>query len=261
MRKLFRTEYFTTVNSTNDICRERASRGEADGYIAIASAQTGGRGRRGRTFFSPDGSGLYMSILYRPSELSTSLAPRLTTAAAVATAEVLEEISGRQSLIKWVNDIYMDGRKVSGILTEAEISPDGKTLSYAVIGIGINLYRPEDGFPEEIRDSAGSVFEEEVYGSSRSSDRTELAVRIAERLYDLLRDIEEEKPSYTAEYRRRCFVTGRCITVIRPGREPEAATALEIDKECRLLVRYTDGRSEWLSSGEVSIRQQQPDTP
>ena len=128
----------------------------ADSY---AGMQTQGRGRLGRSFFSPSDSGLYMSILLRP-DMAAADAVKITTAAAVSVALAVEKVSDQKPDIKWVNDIYINGRKICGILTEASFSMESGGLDCAVLGIGVNTYEPEGGFPEAIRDIAGPIFHE-----------------------------------------------------------------------------------------------------
>lgn len=266
-------DVFDTVDSTNTVCLKRASDGDRRTYAAVAGGQTRGRGRRGRSFFSPDGTGLYMSILLRPSGLAADQAVRFTTVAAVAVSEAIEAVSGREASVKWVNDIYVGGRKACGILTEASFNPEDGTLDYAVVGIGINVYEPHGGFPEEIRERAGAlagpVQMQDQSGTGHVSNtvienggRNRLAAEILSRFFSYLDEnlapaatsAADPVPRYAAEYRRRCFVIGRDVDVLKAGSEPRQAHVLGVDDECRLEVRYTDGTVEALSSGEISIR-------
>lgn len=253
-------DVFDTVDSTNTVCLKRASSGKAGTYAAIAGGQTQGRGRRGRSFFSPGSTGLYMSILLRPSALGADQAVKFTTIAAVAVSEAIEAVSGKAASIKWVNDIYVEGRKACGILTEASFNPEDATLDYAVVGIGINVYEPEGGFPEDIRVRAGSISgsspEKVVANGGRNRLAAEILVRFFSYLtqsFTPLTDAQGDLPLYVNEYRRRCFVTGMDVDVIKAGSEPVRAHVLGIDDECRLIVRYEDGTEEALSSGEISI--------
>ena len=116
------------VSSTNTMLREKANEEIPEGYVIIANGQTEGRGRRGRSFYSPVDTGIYLSILLRPKEIATNELTNLTSMAAVAACETIEEVSGQTPGIKWVNDIYIGGRKVSGILTEASISMETEQL-------------------------------------------------------------------------------------------------------------------------------------
>ena len=127
--------------------------------MLVAESQTAGRGRLGRSFHSPVGTGLYMSILLRPT-FSAERALFITTAAAVAVCRAIEQETGLKPQIKWVNDIYLHEKKICGILTESSINFETKGLKWAVLGIGLNLSEPEGGFPEEIRSVAGALFAE-----------------------------------------------------------------------------------------------------
>ena len=262
-------DVFDTVDSTNTVCLKRASDGDRRTYAAVAGGQTRGRGRRGRSFFSPDGTGLYMSILLRPSGLSADQAVKFTTIAAVAVSEAIEAVAGKTASIKWVNDIYVEGRKACGILTEASFNPEDGTLDYAVVGIGINVYEPQGGFPEDIRDRAGALAGPVngtcTLGINRvleNGGRNRIAAEIISRFFSYLDEgfapaaasVTDPAPRYAAEYRRRCFVIGMDVDVLKAGAEPQQAHVLGLDDECRLKVRYSDGTEETLSSGEISIQ-------
>ncbi len=228
--------------STNHTARQLATTfgGEA---LIVARTQSGGRGRMGRSFFSPEG-GLYMSLLLRP-EMSPSEAITLTTAAAVAVCRVIDSMTGQRCEVKWVNDVYLRGRKVCGILSESEIA-DGK-LSYAVLGIGVNLVPPEGGFPEDIKNRAGAVFDH----IEKDADNA-----LAAGIVNEFMRIYKGGGSHLDEYRQRSFLIGREVDVMRiADGERRPATAVAIDDECRLIVRYHDGSEEALGSGDVSVRE------
>lgn len=233
------------VTSTNAVLKQAAADGAREGTVIVAAEQTAGRGRFARSFFSPGDSGVYFSILLRP-QVTADAAVLITTAAAVAVAEAAEALSGRKADIKWVNDVLIDNKKICGILTEAALNLESGTLDYAVLGIGVNVYEPEGGFPKEIKDKAGAVFE------NRGNDlRSRLAAEIISRFlgyYDCLSD-----KTFLASYRRRCIVLNREITVIS-GSTSRNARALGIDDRCRLHVKYADDTEDYLSSGEISIR-------
>ena len=256
-----KVDVFTSTDSTNNVCKNKAAEGIPDGYVAVSANQTAGRGRRGRSFYSPSGTGLYLSILLRPEGISARESLMFTTMAAVAVCEAIEEVSGKDTGIKWVNDIIMDGRKVCGILTEASFDLESGTLDYAVVGIGINVFTPEGGFPEEIRNIAGAIYgEREAAGSDLSDIRGRLAAAVINRF--MIYYLETKKNSaasgdisaHISEYRRRCIVIGKDINVLVPGNDPMQAHVLDIDDECGLIVRYKDGNQEILRSGEISIR-------
>lgn len=239
-------EILAEVDSTNAWIRQKAAVGAEEGCTIIANEQTCGKGRWGRSFYSPAGTGIYMSILLRPQGWSPEKAVRLTTMAAVSACEAAEEISGEKAEIKWVNDIYMRGKKVSGILTEASFSLESGCVDYAVLGIGFNVYKPEGGFPEELKHTAGAVFD-----SRQNDGKNRLAAEFLNRFmqYYTARDMSE----YKSRYRERSMVIGKEISVVLPGGSKKGV-ALDVDEECRLVVRLEDGKLERLSSGEISIR-------
>lgn len=236
---------YKETDSTNIRLRELAVKGAPEGTVVIAGMQTGGKGRLGRKFFSPSDTGLYMSILLRP-EMTAADAVRITTAAAVAVAEAAEKISGRMTDIKWVNDVYTDGRKICGILTEASFSLENGGLDYAVCGIGINVYEPDGGFPEEIRDIAGAVLD-----APAEDARNRLAALVLEGFMRYYRELSEN--SFLPGYRSRLLWRGEDINIIR-GDDIVPAKLIDTDERCRLMVRYEDGREDTISSGEISIR-------
>lgn len=234
-----------TVTSTNALLKEKAAEGAPEGTVLIALEQTAGRGRFTRKFFSPADSGIYMSILLRP-HIPAESATLITTAAAIAVAEAAEKLSGRKTGIKWVNDVLIEGRKICGILTEASLNIESGELDYAIPGIGLNVYEPENGFPDEIKNIAGAIFKEPACGN-----KSRLAAAVLESFFKYYNTITE--PSFIGAYRERCVVLGKQINVLSQGGS-RPATALDIDENCRLRVRYSDGTNAILSSGEVSIK-------
>lgn len=242
-------QVYDTIDSTNTALKRMAPEGAPEGTCLLAKEQTAGRGRLGRSFYSPSGSGLYLSMLLRPQLLPIS-ATHLTCAAAVAVCETIEDLTDRRPVIKWVNDIYVDGKKVCGILTEGALNSADGTLSYAIVGIGINLLAPEGGFPEEIARTAGAL---DVDPGIRSA----LSAGIIDRLLDLYEGMPEA--SFLEAYRQRSFLLGQPILVypLAGGDikgEPYPATVLSILPDFSLLVRLEDGTTRAISSGEVSVR-------
>ena len=200
-----------------------------------------------RKFYSPTGTGLYLSVLLRP-RMKAQEALFITTAAAVAVARTVEEVAGRETGIKWVNDVFLDGRKICGILTEASFDMESGALEYAVCGIGVNVTPPEGGFPDEIKDVAGAVFTD---AAPPADAKNRIAAGIVRHFMEYYRDLSR-RPFFD-EYVRRSVVVGQDILVL--GRdEPRKARALAIDESCNLRVRYEDGSEGVLASGEVSIR-------
>ena len=242
-----RPQVFPVVASTNTLLKSMALEDAPAGTAVVAVQQSAGRGRLGRRFYSPSGSGLYLSLLLRP-DLSPPEATRLTACAAVSVAESIEELSGKAAGIKWVNDVYMGGKKVCGILTEAGLDLESGRLGFVVVGIGINLREPEGGFPEEISRIAGAVFNREAIPELRSR----LAALILDKLTDYAADPASDQ--LFEAYKKRSFVPGKNILVLSPGKEPVKAEALDLNRDYSLLVRLADGSTQSLSSGEVSIR-------
>lgn len=237
---------FSSVTSTNALLKEQAAAGAPEGCAILSNAQTQGRGRIGRSFYSPPDTGIYLSLLLRPDAYSPQQAANLTTMAAVAACEAIEATARRPAQIKWVNDIFMDGKKVCGILTEASFGLESGHLDYAVLGIGLNAYAPENGFPENIENIAGCIFlQRENDGKNR------LAAEFLNRFMDLY--LNRDDRGYVEKYRQRCLVLGKKINVLSPS-ETVSATALDVDDQCRLVVRYDDGSTQALSSGEISVR-------
>ncbi len=234
---------YPSLPSTNSFLLEIAAEGESSDRVVIAEKQSCGRGRKGRSFFSPHGSGLYISILVHP-DISPREALNITPAAAVAVCDAIEKVSGENPQIKWVNDIFMRGKKVGGILTESRLSEN--SLKYAVIGIGVNLYPPDEKFPKEIENIAGTVFLEKA-----PDILPRLAAEILNSLFEYLPDLRSQK--LLNSYRKRCFVLGKDVTFTLNG-APTQATALDIDDAFRLIVRLPDNSLLPLSSGEISIK-------
>lgn len=220
-----------TVSSTNTYAKDNASKLPMPSLI-IAKHQTAGRGRQGKSFFSPKDTGLYMTCVF-PAPSDCSL---LTPAAAVAVCKALEKL-GAEAKIKWVNDIFIDGHKVCGILTEC-FSCEGRT--YIALGVGINLTTAV--FPPGLQ-IAGSV--------NINCDKIKLAEDIKQFILEYAENHDNE--SILNEYAKRLFVIGSDITYIKDNKE-YSATVEGINRECNLIVKRNDGCTDILSSGEISIK-------
>ena len=245
--KALKLRVYKTISSTNTVLKGLAAEGAPEGLVLLSEEQTAGRGRMGRSFYSPPGSGLYLSLLLRP-DMQAVDATRLTACAAVAVAESIEALSGRETQIKWVNDIFVDGRKVCGILTEASVDCESGMMHYVIIGIGVNTHVPDGDFPEEIRNIAGAAF-----GAGPVPElRCRLAAGILDRLTDYAKD--PGAPSIFDGYKRRSLVLGKHIDILSPGREPVGAEAVDLAEDYSLLARLPDGSTRRLSSGEVSVK-------
>ena len=235
-------EVHAKLTSTLDRARELALSGAKEGSLIVAIEQTAGRGRQGRSFFSPAGTGVYMSLVLRPETLENP--ESITIAAAVATARAIEAVAGESAEIKWVNDVYIRGKKVSGILTEGGFLKDGSP--WATLGIGVNLIPPEGGFPESIRGVAGALRTDEQAASMRG----ELISRITEGFLSLYSAPNADE--LLREYRGRNFLLGKTVD-ITIGEQTRAAVVLDVAQNFGLRVRYANGREETLRSGEVHI--------
>ncbi|MBE7057437.1 MAG: biotin--[acetyl-CoA-carboxylase] ligase [Ruminococcaceae bacterium] len=236
--------FFSEIDSTNTYIKENASTLQ-EGTVVVANHQIKGRGRLGRSFYSPSDTGLYFSILLKP-HINVSEALNITVAAAVAVSKAIETSTGEKALIKWVNDIYMNGRKVSGILTEASMSGQNNTLNHIVLGIGINLSIPEGGFPEDIKDKAGAISD-----NSDLTFKTYLLENALEEFNKIYMNYSDK--SFIEEYRTRSCVIGKTVTVLQ-GDITYSAEVLDISSDCSLKVLLSDGTIKYLSSGEISLQ-------
>ena len=253
IRRFLKPEYrnlnltvLPTAPSTNALVREKANQGCPEGCVIIACEQTAGRGRYGRQFFSPAGTGVYLSLLLRPTAYSPQQATCLTAAAAAAMCQAIEAVTGQQPGIKWVNDIFLHGKKVCGILTEAAVGLETGALDYMVLGAGVNLYPPTGGFPEEIRPIAESVL---VHNCPEAKNR--LVGEFLNCFWDFY--THPEHKAYLEDYRARSLAIGRNVTVLSAVRAV-SAYAYGIDDDFRLLVRYENGETKALSYGEIRIQ-------
>ena len=234
------------VSSTNALLQEVAREGAAEWTFLLAEEQFSGRGRNQRPFYSPKDTGVYMSLLLRPKNFTADQAVRITIMAAVAVCEAIEEVSGEETAIKWVNDIFLRGKKICGILTEGAVSIENGRLDYAVLGIGINLYEPKGGFPSELCRSAGAIF-----SRKRKDMKVSLVASILNRFYEFYTD--PFSADYLARYRSRSCVIGRRVRLVSGDRTSDVLVS-GIDDQGRLTVRHPDGSEESCCSGEISLR-------
>ena len=239
---LYKVHAVESVKSTNTALKALAKDGAPEGYVLVSASQTNGRGRLNRVFFSPKGTGLYVSILLRPSCL---LAPyALTCMTAAALAETVEDYHVSCG-IKWVNDIYVNEKKAAGILTESHLNQDG-SFDYAVVGVGVNLFEPEDGFPANLHEKATAVFS----GAPDEEFRKQFLKRFLtrfKRYYDQLPQI-----AFFESYRDRMIGSGQRVLVSEPD-GIRYGTAVGIDRTFRLLVRFEDGSENALDRGEIEF--------
>ena len=236
---------FSELDSTNIMAKELASAGAPHGTVVAADMQTAGRGRLGRNFVSPAGSGLYMSIIVRPG-FDLEISSMMTAAAAVAVAEAVEKLSSHDVMIKWVNDPYMNGKKICGILTEASLGMEMRSLDFAVIGIGINVRSMKNIIDTELAKIATSIEDE----TGLIIDRNQLCAEVLAKLEYYLDTLPER--TFLHEYRRREFLTGHEITA-NIGNSNVSGKALGIDDNANLIFQDSSGNILHLSSGEANL--------
>ena len=236
------------VSSTNTLLKELGRQGAPAGTVLVADRQTGGRGRLGRTFLSPGGVGVYLSALIRPDCAPTELM-HLTCAVAVAVCDAVEHAFGFRPAIKWTNDLVVENKKLGGILTELGLDPKTGRVIYAVLGIGINCGQCEADFDESIRAMATSA--RMVLG--KPADRNRLIAEMVRALETMDRSLLSSPAAMLDRYRADCMTLGRQVSIVR-GDEVRHATALDIDAEGGLIVRYDSGETATVTSGEVSVR-------
>ena len=237
--------WLDTIDSTNNYAKNLAKNGAPEGTVVIANHQTGGRGRLGRSFSSPAGMGIYMSILLRPDCLPEELM-HLTCAAGVAAGDAIARIGCQMPSVKWTNDLVLQKKKLGGILTELSIDPSTRKVEWAVIGIGINCCQRPADFPKEIRQIAVSL-------NISPSRRLQLISEIILSFYRLRPYLLVEKEGIMEDFRHRCITIGQEISLLR-GTEVRHGKAIDVDDNGGLVVAFPDGHQETITSGEVSIR-------
>ncbi len=280
-------ECFKEIDSTNTYAKRllaecgnlRDSNGQltASGQkyhkaVIVAESQTAGRGRLGRTFVSPEKTGIYISVIYAPKGGITNPA-RLTASAAVAICRAIKNVLAElpkgctiEPQIKWINDIFVDGKKVCGILAEGVANFESGMIEAAVVGMGINIKKNKTAFEGELADVVGAL-EEAVAGTQTSPEaqapsisRTQVAAEIAGQV---LKIFEEDASSPAAhktiikEYREASFLLGQELTVyplIGDKKSSYKAMATDIDENAGLIVTLKDGSQRTLSSGEVTLK-------
>lgn len=235
-------EIHDSITSTNILMREKTANDE--GYIIVSKEQTQGIGRLNRNFFSPKNTGIYFSLLLKPN-IDASETINITTMAAVAVCKAIVEISNKTPQIKWVNDIYLDGKKVCGILTQGSFSMENNTTEYVILGIGINVYEPKDGFPKEIIHSAGFLFT-----NQEDNIKNKLVALVVNHFFDMYKNMNQKE--IAALYKHYSFVVGKQV-MVHTSNGSVSAKVLDINEKCNLIVQFDNGNTDVLSSGEISI--------
>ena len=261
----------TRLESTNDTAKELAMSGAKHGTIIMADSQSAGRGRFGRSFYSPPGSGIYISFILYPSMRYFEDNPFSVTAyAAVSVCKAIEKTTGKYPQVKWVNDILLNGKKICGILTESVMDSKSGGFLWVVVGIGINFIKPDAGYPEELKNTAGSLF----CGVTPTITRNELTAELVNHMLDtshwsgnyidepyifndqICDKIKCEDDSSVSimlnEYRKRLMILGKRV-IITGYNESYEAIALDIDVTGRLTVQKDNGEVYSICSGEIEI--------
>lgn len=233
-----RVEYYKTLDSTNNVAKRIIAEGEDDVLLVVGEEQTAGRGRQGKSFYSPGGTGIYMSLVVHPM-IELQNAVTATTAAAVAVCRAIESLTDKKPMIKWVNDVYLDGKKICGILTEAVTDFETQTVSSIIIGIGINLTTKD--FPCDVQNA--SCLNADV-------KRAELIGAVAN---ELNRIVNSGYGEFLEYYRAHSLVVGEDIVFIKNG-VSTSARAVGIDDFGGLEVELADGTRTTLRSGEITVR-------
>ncbi len=240
--------WFDCIDSTNDRAKEMALGGAPHGTVLIADRQTGGRGRMGRSFDSPAGGGVYMSVILRPDCKPEELM-HLTCAAAVAVCNAVEEVLGFRPGIKWTNDLVFSKKKLGGILTELSIDPVSHAVRYAIVGVGINCCQQPEDFPPELQDIATSL----SVVCQKEIDRNKLSAALISAFFQIFPSLLSRKSAVMKTYAKDCITIGQTVQVIR-GEDRRQGEAVALDQDGGLIVAYSDGSVETVQSGEVSIR-------
>ena len=237
-----------STESTNTLAKTLAAEGAPHGTVVIADRQTGGRGRMGRSFCSPAGKGIYMSVILHP-QCSPHKLMHLTCAAAVAACDAVARVTQLLPDIKWTNDLILNEKKLGGILTELSFSPGNESNFSAIIGIGINCSQEPEEFDPTIRHMATSL---SIAGWADPS-RAKLCAAMVQALQEMDASLLERKLDILSRYRRRCITIGKDVCLIR-GDKVQHGHAVDIDDAGALLVSFPDGHTETVNSGEVSVR-------
>lgn len=239
-------EVYKELDSTNVYAKQLAVQGALHGTVVLAEEQTAGRGRRGRSFYSPGSTGIYMSIILRPN-MEANEAILITTATSVAVAKAIETVTRIKTGIKWVNDIYIDEKKVAGILTEAVTDFESGKIECVIVGIGINFSTPKNSYPDEIKEIATSLYE----NKPNDITRNQLVAEIINQVLASFKNLQSKE--FIEDYKEKSIVIGRDIYILSNNSKTKAK-AIDIDEQGGLIVLTEDGVVKTLNSGEISIR-------
>lgn len=238
--------YLDQIDSTNTYAKKLAAAGACHGTVVIAGSQTAGRGRMGRSFHSPEGKGIYLSVILRPHSAASELM-HLTCAAGVAMCDAIDAVTGLRPGIKWINDLVYGSKKAGGILTELSLTADGM-VDYAVVGIGINCNHTQEDFPADLQAIATSLY----LAQGKPVSIALLAAAMIRSLYTMDSTLQN-KAQIMDRYRKHCVTLKKEIT-IHTAHGDRDGFACDIDNDGGLLVQFSDGHTEVISSGEASVR-------
>lgn len=238
--------YFDTIDSTNTKAQELAEKGYPSGTLVVADKQESGKGRRGRSWVSPSGTGIFMTLMIKP-DINPNNASMLTLVAALAVAKAITSVTGEEAMIKWPNDIVINGKKVCGILTEMNAQFD--YINHIVVGIGINVHN--ESFPEEISQMASSLM---IEAGGKRFHRAQIIAETMlyfEQYYDTFLKTQDLS-ALVREYDELLVNRNKSVRVLDP-KEPFDGKAMGITPKGELIVDTWESR-KLVSSGEVSVR-------
>lgn len=241
----YHIEILPSVNSTNNYLIDLAKKRAKEWTVIVAEEQTQGKGRQKRSFFSPKGDGVYLSVLLRPT-YPIEDASMITVMTAAAVTEILEEKYNFDLKIKWVNDIFKDGKKVCGILTEGSLNVEEGVFDYLVVGIGINLTKPQGGYPKELESIIAPLFDYKLNGKQKNN----FIADVLENIYKHYSDMKSKK--YLEYYQKKQYLIGKEVDVYQADKKTAFGKVIGVDDKARLMVE-TNGKIEYFSSGEARV--------
>lgn len=240
--------YYDEIDSTNTKAKELAREGAPHGTVVLARRQSAGRGRLGRQFQSPEGKGVYLSVILRYPVPATQVM-HLTCAVGVAMADAVERLCAIRPGLKWINDLVVDGKKLGGILTELSVSSQTGLLEYAVVGIGINCLQEKEDFTPDLQDMAVSLTT--VCGKPVTPDA--MAAEMILSLQRMDGKLFSEQTALMEQYRRDCITLHKQVRLVQ-GDTEQTGIARDVDAAGGLVVDFPDGTRKTVNSGEVSVR-------
>ncbi|HCM89853.1 MULTISPECIES: biotin--[acetyl-CoA-carboxylase] ligase [Vagococcus] len=238
--------FYDVIDSTNKRAKELAAEGAIHGTLVVANEQTDGKGRYGRSFESPKNTGVYMSLIIRPQELTYNEPTTVTAYAAVVVSNVIEELTGKKIGIKWVNDLFYNEKKICGILTEAVTDFESGQIEWIVLGIGLNISTSDTVFSEEVKQKAGSIFKE----NEISINRNKLVATLLEELLTAHKELSIT--DLMARYKEKSIVLNKNV-MIQQGQESYKVKVIDIDDQGQLIIETQSGNRKKFSSGEIRI--------